>query len=288
MATPSSEWPALSDVVAALRSAGCVFAEDEAALLRAEARTPQHLAELTARRVSGAPLEHVLGWVAFSGLRIVVTPGVFVPRRRTELLVDTARRVLDEQAHRPGPRRRSDGRRRGGRESVVVDLCCGSGAVGVAIATAREPVELHAVDIDPVAVRCARRNIPMTLGQVHRGDLDEPLPSSLRGRVDILTANAPYVPTHALRLMPPEARQHEPRTALDGGPEGLDLLFRVIALAPRWLAPGGAVLMEAGAAQGVALAAALTAAGLTPTVVQDAERDATVVSGSRAGEDPGG
>lgn len=258
----------MAATVRALRSAGCVFAEEEAGLLHGDATSPGHLAELTARRVNGAPLEHVLGWAAFSGMRVLVSPGVFVPRRRTELMADLARRALGA---------RGDGR------SVVVDLCCGSGAVGLAIAAGHAEVELHAVDIDPAAVRCARRNIPVALGQVHEGDLDEPLPARLRGRVDVLTANAPYVPTAALRLMPPEARRHEPRTALDGGPEGLDLLRRVILLAPRWLTRGGRVLMEAGDTQVAALVEALAAAGLVPEVVRDEERDATVVSGLRPG-----
>lgn len=262
----SGTWPEQAATVRALRSAGCVFAEDEAVLLHNDATSPEHLAQLTARRVGGAPLEHVLGWAAFSGLRVLVRPGVFVPRRRTELLVDVARRALADS---------------GGREARVVDLCCGSGAVGLAIAAGRADIELHAVDIDPVAVQCARQNIPASVGEVHEGDLDAPLPARLRGRVEILTANAPYVPTGALRLMPPEARQHEPRTALDGGPEGLDLLRRVVLLAPRWLAPGGSVLMEAGGGQVAELVGALTSAGLTASVIRDEERDATVVRGVR-------
>src|SRR6476661_11001286 len=107
-------------VVARLRAAGCVFAEDEARLLLAEARSDA-LDALVARRVAGEPLEHVLGWAEFCGLRIAVSPGVFVPRRRTEALVDLAVAVLVDVEH-----------------PVVVDLCCGAGGIGVAIA-AREP-----------------------------------------------------------------------------------------------------------------------------------------------------
>jgi release factor glutamine methyltransferase len=101
------------ELVAALRSAGCVFAEDEARLLLDEASSPAELLTWTARRMAGEPLEYVVGWASFAGLRIAVDPGVFVPRRRSELLVAVAAR---EPAQ------------------VVVDLCCGSGALGAALA----------------------------------------------------------------------------------------------------------------------------------------------------------
>ncbi|MEU4746430.1 putative protein N(5)-glutamine methyltransferase, partial [Actinosynnema sp. NPDC023658] len=215
-------------VVARLRAAGCVFAEDEARVLVAAAGSPAELELLTARRVAGLPLEHVVGWAEFCGVRVAVDPGVFVPRRRTEFLVRVAVGVA-----RPG--------------AVVVDLCCGSGAVGAAVAARVAGVELHAVDVDPAAVRCARRNVGS--GRVYEGDLYEPLPRSLLGRVGVLVANAPYVPTGAIGLMPPEAREHEPLVALDGGEDGLDVQRRVIADAVRWLAPGGRLLVETGARQ---------------------------------------
>ena len=164
-----------SVVVSRLRAAGCVFAEDEARLLVSAARTPADLAAMVDRRVAGLPLEHVLGWAEFCGLRIAVDPGVFVPRRRTEFLVGQATALA-----RPG--------------AVVVDLCCGSGAVGAALVAALDRVELYAVDLDPTAVRCARRNVAAAGGQVYEGDLYDPLPATLRGRVDVLVANAPYVP----------------------------------------------------------------------------------------------
>src|SRR5262249_59230848 len=105
--------------------------------------------------------------------------------------------------------------------AVIVDLCCGTGALGAALAASVERAEVHAVDVDPAAVRCARRNVP---GTVYQGDLFEPLPSTLRGRIDILLANVPYVPTREIELMPAEARLHEDRVALDGGPDGQSLL----------------------------------------------------------------
>jgi release factor glutamine methyltransferase len=163
---------------------------------------------------------------------------------------------------------------------VVVDLCCGSGAVGLAVATGLGPVELHAADVDPVAVGCARRNLAAVGGRVHQGDLYAALPDSLRGRVDLLAANAPYVPSAAIASMPPEARDAEPRTALDGGPDGTDLQRRVAAGARSWLAPGGVLLVETSARQASLTAAAVRRGGLHATVVRDDERDATVVVGT--------
>jgi len=241
---------------------GCVLAEDEARLLVAAARTPADLTALVDRRVAGLPLEQVLGWAQFCGLRVVVEPGVFVPRHRTEFLVGQAVAL----AH-PG--------------AVVVDLCCGSGAVGLAVAAALGRAELHAVDVDPAAVRCARRNLAAVGGEVHEGDLDDPLPARLRGRVDVLVANAPYVPTGAIGLLPAEARLHEPRVALDGGVDGLDVQRGVAAAAPRWLAAGGALLIETSEQQAPATAAAVAAAGLVPRVTADDELEATVVIGTR-------
>ncbi|MDQ0381705.1 putative protein N(5)-glutamine methyltransferase [Amycolatopsis thermophila] len=249
-----------SVLVGRLRAAGCVFAEDEARLLLEAARTPAELEVLTARRVAGEPLEHLLGWAEFRDLRIHVEPGVFVPRRRTELLVEQAVRFAP--AH-----------------PVAVDLCCGSGAAGAALAAELDLAELHAADLDPAAVRCARRNI--TRGQVHEGDLYDALPARLRGRVDLLVANAPYVPTEAVALMPPEARLHEPQLALDGGSDGLDILRRVVAGAPDWLAPGGHLFVETSERQAPVLAGAATAAGLAAQVVTSADLDATAIVARR-------
>jgi release factor glutamine methyltransferase len=166
---------------------------------------------------------------------------------------------------------------------VVVDLCCGSGAVAAAVAAALPRVELHAADIEPAAVRCARRNLTAAGGQVYQGDLYQPLPGTLRGRVDVLIANAPYVPTAELGLLPPEARIHEPRTALDGGADGLGILRRITAAAPPWLAPGGHLLVEASERQAPQLAAIATAHGLVPSVATSEELAATVLIASRDG-----
>ncbi|MBB3674919.1 release factor glutamine methyltransferase [Modestobacter versicolor] len=252
--------PDLPQVVTRLRAAGCVFAEDEAALLLAAGADGGDLDALVTRRVEGEPLEQVLGWAEFCGIRFAVEPGVFVPRQRTRLLVREAVALTS-----PG--------------DVVVDLCCGTGAVGVAVAAAAGPVELHAADVDPAAVRCARRNVT---GAVHLGDLFDALPAGLRGRVDVLVANAPYVPTEAIALMPPEARDHEARAALDGGADGLDVQRRVAAGAPAWLAPGGALLIETSGRQAAGTLAAVTRAGLAGRVVVDEELAGTVVVAVRA------
>jgi release factor glutamine methyltransferase len=245
-----------------LRAAGCVFAEDEARLLISSARTPADLAAMVDRRVSGLPLEHVLGWAEFSGLRVAVDPGVFVPRRRTEFLVRQAAGLARPRA-------------------VVVDLCCGSGAMGAALAATLDRVELHAVDIDPAAVRCAHRNLAAVGGLVYEGDLYEPLPATLRGRVDVLVASPPYVPTEAIGLLPAEARIHEPRVALDGGVDGLDIVRRVIDEAPMWLAPGGCLLVETSERQASRTVEAFARAGLIPRVASSDELDATAVIGTR-------
>jgi release factor glutamine methyltransferase len=247
-------------VVDPLRAAGCVFAEDEAALLVEAAADDGELVALVARRVAGEPLEQLLGWAAFDGLRIALAPGVFVPRMRSEFLAERA-----AAAARPG--------------SVVLDLCCGSGALGAAVAARVPGIELHAADLDPAAVACARLNLPGA--GVHEGDLFDALPTALRGRVDVLVSNVPYVPTSAIALMPPEARDHEPRLALDGGPDGLAVARRVLAGAPAWLARGGTVLFETSEAQVPAALAAVSAAGLAAAVDTHDERGATVVSGRR-------
>lgn len=248
-----------AQVTATLRAAGCVFAEDEATLLL-DAAAGDELARMVERRVAGEPLEVVVGWALFCGIRVEIDAGVFVPRRRTELLVREAALLAT------GP-------------SVVVDLCCGSGALGVALAHL-VPVRLYAADVEPAAVRCARRNVEAVGGRVFQGDLDEPLPAALRGTVDLLLANVPYVPTDEIGRLPPEAREHEPRVTLDGGADGLDVLRRVAAVAPTWLRPGGHLLVETSEAQAAAAADAFTAAGLVARVVQDEEAGATVVIGT--------
>lgn len=248
----------LAHAVARLRAAGCVFAEDEAALLAHAARSRDELDAMVARRADGVPVEQIVGWAEFCGLRVVVEPGVFVPRRRTEQLAKTA------AAHA------SSG-------SVVVDLCCGSGAVGLAVATMAPGVQLHAVDIDPAAVRCARRNLAAVAGHVYEGDLFRPLSVGLIGAVDVLTVNAPYVPTDQVPLLPPEARVHEPAVALDGGGDGLDVHRRVAGSVAMWLTPGGKLFAECNDRQGATLREIYAAAGESVEVIADDESKTAIV-----------
>ena len=277
--------PSLQHVTATLRAAGCVYAEDEAHLLLAAARTADELSTLLARRVAGEPLELVVGWAELAGARVALAPGVFVPRQRTRLLVEQA-----AARARPG--------------SVVLDLCCGTGAVGLAVALAVPGVELHASDLDPDAVACARLNVEGSggtggtggtggaggaggtagtdrSGTVYEGDLFDALPDSLRGRVDVLVVNAPYVPTDAVPLMPAEARVHEHLLALDGGSDGLEVQRRVAQRAGEWLARRGYLVIETSERQGPATVALLADAGLAARVVRSEDLDATVVVASR-------
>lgn len=306
--------PHLTRVTARLRAAGCVRAEDEARLLVADATSrpdpsdrldllpgqPDRLESLVRRRETGEPLEHVLGWAEIGGLRVSVAPGVFVPRHRSVLLATEATASAQAAMARPGEHsgaisgRKLTGSPHPEARPAVLDLCCGTGILGALVATAlgggNQPgdggdrpgadgeqvrsIELVAADLDPAAVACARENLRPYGASVHHGDLFDPLPPTLRGRVDVLIANVPYVPTGRIATLPPEARDHEARLALDGGADGLDVLRLVAAQAPAWLAPGGHLLTEAGATLADAAARVLADAGMEPRAVHD---DDTVV-----------
>ncbi len=246
-------------------------------MLLIDAASGAELADLVDRRVGGEPLEHIVGWVQFAGLRIVVEPGVFVPRRRTELL---ARRAASLAL--PG--------------ASIVDLCCGSGAVGAVVRAVEPSAQLYAADLDPVAVRCARRNLgghggpgtergvePGNYPGVYQGDLYDALPGDLRGRVDVLVANAPYVPSGQLASLPREARDHEPRRTLDGGPDGLDVIRRIVAGVGEWLASSATLLVEVGVSQEAVARALCAEAGLIAQVVPAPEAGAAVVIASARG-----
>jgi release factor glutamine methyltransferase len=251
--------PAIAAAIERLRAAGCVFAEDEAAVLSAAADDESALATLVGRRTLGEPLEQVVGFADFCGVRVRLRRGVFVPRVRSELLV-----CLAAAEARPG--------------TVLVDLCCGSGALGMAVRHREPGIDLHAADVDPVAVACARDN---RAGEVHEGDLFDALPTGLRGRIAILLANVPYVATRHLPLLPAEARDHEPRTALDGGADGLDVFRAVVAGARDWLAPGGILLSEVTEAQTEPAVTAVRAAGLDAELRTDEDLEAQAILGRR-------
>ncbi|MEQ6902959.1 putative protein N(5)-glutamine methyltransferase [Nocardioides sp. YIM 152588] len=255
-------------LVSALRAAGCVFAEEEAAHLRAAAAgDPALLGSLLDRRVAGEPLEHVVGWVDFDGHRLALDPGVFIPRRRSTWLVELAAAALPD----PG--------------GVLVDLGCGSGALAAAVAHRLPTARIYAVDVSAAAVACAARNLDPLPNEttVLRGDLFEPLPPHLRGTVDVVVANLPYVPSAARALMPAESRVHEPPGTTDGGPDGLDPVRRAAGAVGAWLRPGGTLLVETGAehtGQAGAAVAVLAGAGLRAAVRHDPDREATAVAGT--------
>ncbi|GHH75852.1 putative protein N(5)-glutamine methyltransferase [Promicromonospora soli] len=298
----------MDELVARLRAAGCVFAEDEARILtEAAGGDAARLEELAAARVGGLPLEHLVGWAELDGRRWLVAPGVFVPRQRSELLVrEAAARAVPGSPDGAGVEADGDGG-----AVLLVDLCCGCGALGGAVAArllaAGHDVEVHAADVDPAAVTCAHENLkaladdspdaagargvlalpPRSTGtprpgrltaHTYTGDLADPLPAEVWGRVDVLVANAPYVPTAAISMMPPEAREHEPHVALDGGGDGLAILRRVIDLAPKLLRPGGHLLVETGEGQVSAAVGHMTTAGLTTTVLSDEDLGATALA----------
>ena len=271
MSAPELHFASLLGIAERLRSAGCVFAEEEARLLLASLSGAAGIASAVERRVAGYPLEHILGWAEFCGLRIEVDAGVFVPRRRTGLLVNEAATLLSTEPTKEF--------RDGSEPDVVVDLCCGSGAVGAAIAFRVAGLELHAADIDPAAVACARRNVGRAGGEVHQGDLFEALPPAIKGRIRVLAVNAPYVPTGAIDSMPHEAREHEALWSLDGGADGLEFHRRIAAEANEWLRPGANLIIETSERQARGTSSILARAGFAVRTVHSEELDGTVVVG---------
>jgi release factor glutamine methyltransferase len=202
------------------------------------------------RRERREPLQHILGWEEFCGLRFTVTPDVLVPRPETEMLVEWALSLLPPI----GPGRR-----------LIIDVGTGSGCVACALAAARSDLEVVAVDASPAAVAIARRNVSaLELGgrvTVQEGDL---LSGIAGRRADLVVANLPYLPAHVLAGLPAEVRTHEPRVALDGGVDGLSVIRRLVADAPARLAAGGALVLEtAGGDQLRVTAALMRAAGFS-------------------------
>ncbi|WP_308799261.1 putative protein N(5)-glutamine methyltransferase [Agromyces silvae] len=250
------------EIAARLRASGCVFADEEARLLDEAADDAQTLVDLVERRAAGEPLEPLLGWVDFAGLRLRVGPGVFVPRQRTSVLAMEAGRLASSKS-----------------APVVVDLCCGVGAIAAVIGATGAPHRLVAADLDPAAVELAAQNLAAYDGEAYVGDLYDALPRALEGRVDVLAVNAPYVPSAEIGGMPREAREYEPRHALDGGADGLELHRRVAGAARDWLAPGGHLLIESSTAQAECTEQLVRAIGLSTRIVSDDELGATVVIG---------
>jgi release factor glutamine methyltransferase len=251
-------------IVSTLAEGGCVAPAEEAeALFRASSEGVGGIDELVARRLEGEPLAWITGSVLFCGVRVSVDPGVFVPRPHTEAMAQRAASVLPAAG-------------------IAVDLCTGSGAVAAFLGAAHPRATVVATEVDPLAVACARRNGVNALV----GDLDEPLPASLRGRVDVMTAVVPYVPTEELAFLPRDVLANEPRGALDGGPHGTTMLVRAVEAAPRWLRPGGSVILEIGGEQAGEVAAAFERVGLSGIRVhRDGDRQDRAIE-ARAGLAP--
>jgi len=235
-----------------LAAAGCITPGAEAdALLDAAAGDDDVLASMLERRIDGEPLPWITGSIRFCGLHVHITPGVYVPRWQTEPLARIAASLLPP-------------------DGVAVDLCTGAGAVAMVLMASAPMARVLATDVDPVAVACARSNGV----DARAGRLDEPLPRSLKGTVDVLTAVPPYVPSDEIRFLPRDVQRHEPRAALDGGEHGIDTLTEIARLGPRWLRPGGTLLLELGGDQPGALTPIVLAAGYDRVeTLRDAEGD---------------
>jgi release factor glutamine methyltransferase len=178
------------------------------------------------RRLTGEPLAWITGRVQFCGADVRIEPGVYVPRWHTKRL---ARRAIARLPY----------------SGIAVDVCTGSGAIAKALVSALPAARVVASDLDERAVACARSNGV----EAYQGDLFDPLPPELEDKVDVVVAVVPYVPTDELRLLQRDTFTFESDLAYDGGPDGADVLRRVIAGAPRYLRPGGTLLLELGGQQ---------------------------------------
>ncbi len=189
----------------------------------------QDAESLIQRRLRHEPAAYIMGKREFYGLELTVAPGVLIPRPDTEALVEEALRIAA---------------RLGGEHLAIADVGCGSGAIGIALAFHLPGAEVHAIDVSPRALEVAAMNAERhgVSSRVHflEGDLLAPLPHP----VDLIVANLPYVRSDEIPTLEPEIRLYEPREALDGGVDGLDVVRRLLGQAPSHLAPGGAVLLE--------------------------------------------
>jgi release factor glutamine methyltransferase len=222
------------------------------------------------RRLAREPLQHIVGTQAFRGVVVRVDDTVLVPRPETEVLTGWALELLEAA-------------RRG---ALVIDVGTGSGCIACALATERDDVRVVALDVSPAAVALAEANVA-ALGlagrvEVRRSDLFSSLDTE---RADLIVSNPPYLPTAIIASLAPEVRDHDPRLALDGGADGLDVIRRLVEAAPRWLAPGGRLVLETAGEPQVRIAAALMRQhGLSEVVTRrDLAGVERFVAGGRSG-----
>jgi release factor glutamine methyltransferase len=239
-------------LAALLADGGFVAADEEADELLARAGGDAELLDsLVQRRLTGEPLAWITGTVEFCGIEVRVDPGVYVPRWQSELLARRAVELLP-----------ADG--------TAIDLCTGAGAIAMTLSKHRPGARVVASDLDGRAIVCATANGV----DAHQGDLFVPLPDDLHGRVDVVVGVVPYVPTPDLPLLQRDTLTFESTLSYDGGPDGTAILRRVLADSPRFLRPGGALLLELGAGQPEALAEDLDRLGYASvTVLHDEDGD---------------
>jgi len=242
----------LEAIVERLAVAGCIAADEEAAeIVAATGGDAVEIERMLTGREAGVPLAWLTGRTSFCGIELSIDADVYVPRWQSEALARRAAEALPAQG-------------------VAVDLCTGCGAVAAVLAARRPQARVLATEINPATAECARSNGVAVL----EGDLDEPLPASFERSVDVLVAVPPYVPTAELDLLPRDVREFEPAVALDGGAEGTRLLSAIARRAPRWLRPGGVLMLELGGRQASSLEPVLAAAGFgSAEVLADAEGD---------------
>ncbi|HSV37321.1 MAG TPA: peptide chain release factor N(5)-glutamine methyltransferase [Nocardioidaceae bacterium] len=199
--------------------------------------------DLVRRRAEREPLQHLTGEAHFRYVSLQVGPGVFVPRPETEVLAGWA---IDRARECESP--------------VVVDLCTGSGAIALSVATEVPTAKVYAVELGDPAVEWARRNLAGSGIELRHGDMADAF-RELDGAVDVVVSNPPYIPLEAFESVAPEARDHDPALALWSGQDGLNAMRVVEATAARLLRPGGVVGAEHADVQGEVAPAVFAGAG---------------------------
>jgi len=219
------------------------------------AQLAERYGDAVRRRARREPLQRILGWEEFCGLRVRLTDAVLVPRPETEALVEWALALLPA---------------RGGRRLLAVDLGTGSGCIACALAAERPDLDVVAIDVSPAAAAVAQENAN-ALGLTARiRVVAADLLDGVRDLgADLIVSNPPYLPTGLVPELPPEVRTHEPVVALDGGADGLALIRRITAIAHRALRASGVLVVEtAGGAQATAAAALLRTADFAQVAVR--------------------